>query len=107
MSSLLPEAAREGGKFKERMADPEARARLVSQMKLRAEERGGDFSYAVIASYEHDPKLNGLTLGQAAKRTRDDDSIEAQIDTILEIELNGGAAGVFHSMNEDDLRAFL
>lgn len=107
VSSLLPEAAREGGKFKERMADPEARARIVSQMKLRAEERGGDFSYAVIASYEHDPKLNGLTIGQAAKRTRDDDSIEAQIDTILEIELNGGAAGVFHSMNEDDLRAFM
>ncbi len=107
VSSLIPEAAREGGKFKERMADPVKRAEVVAQMKERADERGGDFSYAVIASYEHDPKLNGLTIAEAARRTRQSDAIEAQIDTILEIELNGGAAGVFHSMNEDDLRAFL
>ena len=107
VSSLIPEEAREGGKFKERMADPVKRAEVVAQMKERADERGGDFTYAVIASYEPDPKLNGLTIAEAARRTRQSDSIEAQIDTILEIELNGGAAGVFHSMNEDDLRAFL
>ncbi len=107
VSSLIPEEAREGGKFKERMAEPQARAGIVAQMKKRSEERGGDFSYAVIASYEHDAKLNGLTIAEAARRTRQDDSIEAQIDTILEIELNGGASGVFHSMHEADLRVFL
>lgn len=107
VSSLIPEEAREGGKFKERMADPGQRADVIARMQERADERGGDFSYAVIASYEGDPKLNGLTIKEAALRTRGDDSLEAQIDTILEIQLNGGAAGVFHSMNEEDLRAFM
>lgn len=107
VSSLIPDEARAGGKFKERMADAGERAKVLAQMRERAEERGGDFSYAVIASYEFDPRLNGLTIAEAARRTRQSDSIEAQIDVILEIELNGGAAGVFHSMNEDDLRVFL
>jgi N-acyl-D-amino-acid deacylase len=107
VSSLIPEEAREGGKFEERMADPGQRADVIARMKERANERGGDFSYAVIASHEHDPNLNGLTIKEAALRTRGDDSLAAQIDTILEIQLNGGAAGVFHSMNEEDLRAFM
>lgn len=69
VSSLIPEEAREGGKFKERMADPEQRVAVIARMKARAAERGGDFSHAVIASYEHDPKLNGLTIKEAALRT--------------------------------------
>lgn len=107
IGSLIPEDAREGGKFKERMADPKFRTGVIERMKTRAAERGTDFSYAVIASYEHDPKLNGLSIAEAANRTRHDNSIEAQIETILDIQLYGGASGVFHAMNENDLRAFM
>ena len=36
-----------------------------------------------------------------------DESLDAQIETILEITANGGAQGIFHGMSEDDLRTFL
>lgn len=107
IGSLIPEAAREGGKFKERINDPGTRAALVEQMLAEAAERGSDFSYAVIASYEHNPKLNGLNLKEAAGMLFGQDDLTHQIDTILEIHAHGDASGVFHSMNEDDVRAFL
>jgi N-acyl-D-amino-acid deacylase len=44
---------------------------------------------------------------QAAKKKRGSDSLNDQIELILEIESRGGASGVFHGMNEEDLRSFL
>jgi N-acyl-D-amino-acid deacylase len=35
------------------------------------------------------------------------DSLDAQIETIFEIEKNGSASAVFHGMSEPDLRAFM
>ena len=107
IGSLIPEEAREGGKFKERMQDADERAKVIAQLKEQAAKRGTDFSYAVIASYDSQPRLNGLNLSQAAKELYGDESLDRQIDAILEIQLNGGASGVFHSMNEDDVRAYL
>src|SRR5690606_37275440 len=44
---------------------------------------------------------------EAAKKLRNDDSLDSQIETILEIESNGGASGVFHSMSEQDVQSFM
>jgi N-acyl-D-amino-acid deacylase len=107
IGSLIPERALAGGKFNEQMNDPEFKAGVVEEMKKSAADRGTDFSYAVIASYDAMPELNGLNIAQAARRLYRDDSLDSQIEAILEIQLNGGASGVFHSMNEDDVRAFM
>ncbi len=107
IGSLIPERALAGGKFNEHMNDPEFKAGVVEKMKKRAAERGTDFAYAVIASYDAMPELNGLTVAQASRRLYESDSIDSQIEMILEIQLNGGASGVFHSMNEDDVRVFM
>ena len=42
----------------------------------------GDFTYAVIANFSRDKKLNGLTVPQAAKLLRGSDSIDDQIETV-------------------------
>jgi len=109
ISTLIPSAWREGSvKFSSRIADPAQKTKLVAEMKQHAAQTGrADYSYAVIASYRPDKSLNGLNLAQAAKKKLGDDSLESQIGLILEIEKNGGAQGVFHSMNEEDLRQFL
>src|SRR5262249_15619678 len=52
-------------------------------------------------------RLNGKTIPQAAKLLRGSDTLDDQIETILDIEARGGAQGVFHGMNEQDLRKFL
>lgn len=108
ISQLIPEHAREGGKFKERIADPEQKAKIVAEMKekLRKGKRA-DYSYAMIADYKTNRALNGLDIVEATRKTRGSDAVDDQIELLLEIQKNGGASGVFHGINEDDLREFL
>lgn len=108
ISQLVPEEAREGGKFKERLADPEEKAKIVAEMKKNLKSNGReDYAYATIANYKHDKSLNGLNVVEAAKKKRGSDSLDDQIEMILEIQENGGASGVFHGINETDLQQFL
>jgi N-acyl-D-amino-acid deacylase len=107
IAQLVPESAREGGKFPERIKDWETKAKVIREMKDRLQTRGEkDYAYAVIANFE-DKSLNGLNIPQAALKLRGKDDLEAQIETILEIVGKGGASGVFHGMSEEDLRTFL
>ena len=110
ISTLVPTEAREGTAedFRTRIADPRRKAAIVDEMKRTvAAGKRGDYGYAVIASYRRNPALNGKSIREAARITRGDISLDAQIETILEITANGGAQGVFHGMSEDDLRKFL
>ncbi|HEY1109394.1 MAG TPA: D-aminoacylase [Opitutaceae bacterium] len=110
ISALIAAEFREGGsaKYKERLADPEQKARMVAEMKESlAKAKRADFTYAVVASFRADPRINGKTIPQAAALLRDSSSLDAQIETILDIEARGGAQGVFHGMSEDDLQKFL
>jgi N-acyl-D-amino-acid deacylase len=77
-------------------------------MKAMLRNRGrDDYAYAVIASYRHDQALNGLNLVEATKKVRNSDSLDEQIEMILDIQKNGGASGVFHGINEEDLQRFM
>ena len=110
IGSLIAAEFREGGakRFRERLAEPETKAKMIAEMKESiAKGKRGDYTYAVVASFKPDPRLNGKTIPQAAKLLRDADSLDDQIETILDIEARGGAQGVFHGMNEADLRKFL
>jgi N-acyl-D-amino-acid deacylase len=108
IGQLLPEQSRETARLREQLASSEGKTTIVAEMKARLRERGRtNFAYALIADYKHDRSLNGLNLVEAAKKRRDADSLDDQIELILEIQLNGGASGVFHGISEDDLQAFL
>jgi N-acyl-D-amino-acid deacylase len=110
MSQLIPEKARDGGnkKFLERLADPETKAGIKKQMIESLRRKGReDFAYAVIASYRHNKSLNGKNIVQASQVLRGSSTLDDQVETILEIQSNGGAAGVFHGMSEEDLRVFM
>jgi N-acyl-D-amino-acid deacylase len=108
ISQLVPEHYREDGRFTNNLADPEQKARMIAEMKANLEKGGrDDYAYAVIASCKHDPSLNGLNLVEAAKRKRGADSVDDQIELILDLQAKGGASGVFHGIDEDDLQQFL
>jgi N-acyl-D-amino-acid deacylase len=107
---LVPDWALEGGRseFRKRIADPAQKARMVADMKKSLRTKGReDYSYAVIASCRQDKSLDGLNIAEAAKAKRGSDSLDDQIETVLEIQKNGGASGVFHGMNEEDLKTFM
>lgn len=108
ISQLVPEKYREGGQFTNHLANPTIRAEMVAAMKQNLKKGGrDDYSYAVIASYQRDPALNGLNMVDAAAKKRGGKSLEDQIELILEIQANGGASGIFHGIAEDDLQQFL
>jgi N-acyl-D-amino-acid deacylase len=110
ISQLIPDSAFDGGreKFLERLADPAAKEKIVSGMKAMLRNRGReDYTYAIIASYRHDKSLNGLNIVEATKKVQSSESLDEQIEMILEIQKNGGASGVFHGMNEEDLQKFM
>jgi N-acyl-D-amino-acid deacylase len=110
ISQLVPDAALEGGhqKFLERLADPQKKADIIAGMKaMLAKNARTNYSYAVIAYYDNDTSLNGLTIVEAAKAKRGSDSLDDQIELILDIQSHHGASGVFHGMNEDDLKKFM
>ncbi len=110
IGTLIDADFREGGakRFRERLADPATKAKMVAEMKGSiAKGKRGDYTYAVVASFKADKRLNGKTIPQAAKILRGADTLDDQIETILEIESRGGAQGVFHGMSEPDLVKFL
>ena len=110
LSQLIPDSAREGGakRFAERLADPAQKAKIIAEMKQMLFRKGRtNFEYAVIASCRHDPGLNGLNVAEAAKARRGSDSLDDQAEIVLDIQQHGGASGVFHGINEDDLKIFL
>ncbi len=110
MRQLIPDDAFDGGKtnFLKLIENTEEKAGLAHRIKEKLRTRGReDFAYAVIASYKHDKSLNGLNIVQAAKKVRGSDSLDDQVEMILEIEKNGSASGVFHGMNEEDLQTFM
>ena len=110
LSQLIPDWAFDGGKkkFQAALVDPSQKAKLVAEMIDKIHSRGAtNYAYAVIAHYAHDPSLDGLSIVAAAKKLRSSDSLANQIETLLEIENNGGGSGVFHGMNEADLEVFM
>ncbi|MCX7887562.1 MAG: D-aminoacylase [Verrucomicrobiae bacterium] len=108
LSRLIPESAREGGKFRERIADPKQKAKIAAQMKKNLQHgRREDYSFVVIASCKHDPSLNGLNIPQAAKKLLGSASLDEQIELILELERKGGATCIYHAMVEEDVQVFL
>ena len=109
-ANLIDARFREGGvqRYRERLADPVEKAKMVADMKdFIAKGKRGDYAYAVVANFKADPRLNGKTIAQAAKLLRGADTLDDQIETILDLEARGGAQGVFHGMSEADLKVFL
>jgi len=110
LRQLIPDEAfaNGDGKFLQYLSDPDHKARMVQEMKATLHKRHRqDYAYAVIADYPHDPTLDGLDIVQAARKRQHSDSLDAQIETIFEIETNGSGNGVFHGMDEADLQKFM
>ncbi len=110
LSQLIPDAATEGTRedYIRRIEDPVQKAGIIEEMRQMRERLGRtDYSYAVIARYRADPELNGRTIPEAAKLRRGSDSLEDQIELILDIERRGGGTAVYHSIREEDLLVFL
>jgi N-acyl-D-amino-acid deacylase len=108
LSSLIPRSHRGAAALRAASRDPRRRAALAAEMKKSLQDAGrADYSYAVVASSRAHPEWNGRTIPQVARLLTGRDGLDDQIHAILEIELRGGGAGIFHGMSEDDVQVFL
>ena len=94
-----------------RIEDPDVRSRIVAEMKAMLESGGyTDYSFATVAQYRPNPELNGLTVTEINAAAGREPTIDSEIDTILEMMLDGGRSGylngaqmVYHYMSLDDV----
>ncbi|HEX6184916.1 MAG TPA: D-aminoacylase [Pyrinomonadaceae bacterium] len=110
LDSRLPEWVLEGGREegKKRLADPAQRARAAKEME-ESIKRGGfkDLAYAVVASFQAKPEYNGKSIAEITKLARGKRDLRSQIAQVLEMYEAGGAAMVYHSMGEEDVRRIM
>lgn len=110
LRQTLPDSALEGKRedFVARIEDPVKKAEIVAAMKATLQRIGrDDYAYAVIAKFAADPSLNGKTVPEVARILRGADTVDDQIEVILDLERRGGAGAVYHGMNEEDLATFM
>ena len=110
ISTLIPDKFRAGTAqdFTERLTDPKQKSEMIADMKQAMQARGHDgYDYVAIASYQRNPALNGLRLPAAAKKARGSDSLDDQLELVLDIHSHGGCSCVFFGMDEADLQKFL
>ena len=62
------------------------------------------FSYPVVASYKFDSTLNGKSIEQVNLIKGKKHTAKAEVETVMEMMINGGAGMVFHGMSEKDVQ---
>jgi N-acyl-D-amino-acid deacylase len=98
-----------------RIQDPATRQRIVADMKALLEGQGyDDYSFATVAQYAPNPDWNGKTIREINVLTGKEPTVENEIATILEMMLEGGAAGnaygasmIYHYMSLEDVETIL
>jgi N-acyl-D-amino-acid deacylase len=98
-----------------RIEDPATRRRIVDEMKVMLEGQGyDDYSFATVAQYGPNPAWNGKTISEINVLSGKDPTIDNEIATILEMMLEGGAAGnaygasmIYHYMGPEDVDTIL
>ncbi len=102
----LPDWALADGreKIKERLNDKATRAKIAAEMEKKVRALGHrDYSYAVVASFEPERAYDGKSITQINRLKGRKKGVRQEIQTILDIETQGGAQMVYHSMGEKDV----
>lgn len=106
----LPDWALSGGQdsLKLRISNPSQRKQIINEMlKMQAEYKYKNYSYAYVAMHTADTTLNGKNISQINKLKGRKAKMKDEAETILDLMMAGGAQMVYHSMNEDDVRHFV
>lgn len=107
INALLPQWAQEGTRADvlKRLNDPATRAKIKAAIveNIQFDRGGGDPKNIVIAACSWDHSLEGKSLADIARERGKSTSFEDAAEVALEIVTKGGASGIFHAINEDDI----
>jgi dihydroorotase/N-acyl-D-amino-acid deacylase len=110
-SVLFPAWSRSGGNdsLRVRLNDPATRKRIEDGIRATiVEERGGgDLARIRIANYGHHPAWNGKTFADIARERGRTPDMSFAVELAIEIQIEGGAGGVWHVVDEADIRRIM
>jgi dihydroorotase/N-acyl-D-amino-acid deacylase len=111
-AALLPSWALEGTRdaLLGRLKDPSTRAKIKAETVriLQFERGGGDPKNVVLARCDWDTELAGKNLAEVTRQRRGQEpTIANAAETAMWIVEQGGCAGVFHAISEQDLDRIL
>ena len=111
ISVLFPRWALEGtdADVTGRIADPAQRAKIKAAIieNLEFDRGGGDPKNVQIANCPWDSSMAGKTLADLVLAKGETVSYATAADVVIEIVRRGGAQGIFHAIDEADLRRIL
>jgi N-acyl-D-amino-acid deacylase len=95
-------------KIRERLEDPATRERIATEMAAHLKDLGHeDYSYAMVARFKPEPAYEGKSVAEINEMKGRPKTVRAQIDTIFDITLAGGAQMVYHSMGAVDVERIM
>lgn len=106
----LPSWALADGKdaIAERLANPETRKRIASEMEQRLKDHGhADYSYATVAGFKPEPSYEGKTISDINLLKGRAKTVANEIETVLDLIAAGGAQMVYHSMGAVDVERIM
>lgn len=108
---LFPTWALAGGadSLRARLADVETRARIEEGIReiILDQRGGGDLSRIQLARVGFKPEWNGMTFADIAAERGREPSLDFAIELAIEIQTQGGASGVWHVVDEADVRRIM
>lgn len=110
LHSRIPSWALAGGNdsLHQRLMSPAIKTKIIEEMKTELlHNLHPDFSFAVVAFCSRDTSLNGLSIHEINLKRRRPNTIQSEIETLLELADQGGAQMVYHQMGEEDVRQIM
>jgi dihydroorotase/N-acyl-D-amino-acid deacylase len=111
ISALFPPWALEGGRadIVTRLHDPAARARIKATVveNIKFDRGGGDPKNIAVSSCAWDPSLAGKNLTEITRARGVEPTIENAAETAMDVVDKGGAQGIFHAIDEQDLERII
>jgi N-acyl-D-amino-acid deacylase len=91
-------------KIKERLADRATRDKIAKEMAASLKGLGHkDYSYATVAACVSDHSIEGKNISEINRLRGRKKKVKDEVQTILDLEAQGGAQMVYHSMGEKDV----
>lgn len=93
---------------RERLSSAETRQRVAKEMEEKVKGLGHeDYSYATVATFKPNREYEGKTIAEINLLKGRERTLANEIETILDMTLEGGAQMVYHSMGDVDMERIL
>ena len=110
-SVLFPQWALAGGadSFRVRVGDGAIRARIEREMRriFVNERAGNDMRRIQFRTLQSDRRYDGKTLADLAADRGVPNTVDAAIDLLIDLQLQGGFSAIYHAMSDEDVQRIM